>query len=132
MPHSLILETFTNYNSTRKREHRLLEQLLKYNYLIIYNPSVAPGMCRVISGLSHFGWESHKKSNIYCHPELLADDTEFNHLGSTGNPVGLPLAPERARMCTAYLLKSYKPPIGQALTLYFDDVALLTLSTACH
>ena len=37
--------------------------------------------------------------------------------------MGLPLTPELARMCTAYLLKDYEPPIGEALTLYFDDVA---------
>ena len=38
--------------------------------------------------------------------------------------MGLPLAPGLARMCTAYLLRDYQPPIGQALTLYFDDVAV--------
>ena len=53
----------------------------------------------------------------------LTDGKDFYHLGTKGIPMGLPLTPELARMCTAYLLKDYEPPIGQALTLYFDDVA---------
>ena len=36
--------------------------------------------------------------------------------------MGLPLAPELARMTTAYLLRNYEQPLGQTLTLYFDDV----------
>ena len=37
--------------------------------------------------------------------------------------MGLPLAPELARMCTAYLLEHYEPPHDHCLTIYFDDVA---------
>ena len=37
--------------------------------------------------------------------------------------MGLPLAPELARMCTAYLLEYYEPPPNHCLTIYFDDVA---------
>ena len=37
--------------------------------------------------------------------------------------MGLPLAPEIARMCTAFLLKDYQPPTNHSLTIYFDDVA---------
>ena len=53
----------------------------------------------------------------------LTNGTHFYHLGETGIPMGLPLAPEIARMCTAYLLEFYEPPHHQVLTLYFDDVA---------
>ena len=44
-------------------------------------------------------------------------------LGTTGIPMGLPLAPELARMCTAYLLRNYHTPENESLTIYFDDVA---------
>ena len=44
-------------------------------------------------------------------------------LGTTGIPMGLPLAPELARMCTAYPLRDYKTPEKETLTIYFDDVA---------
>ena len=37
--------------------------------------------------------------------------------------MGLPLAPELARMCTAYLLRNYETPPNEKLTIYFDDVA---------
>ena len=37
--------------------------------------------------------------------------------------MGLPLAPELARMSTTYLLRNYSPPPNEHLTLYFDDVA---------
>ena len=37
--------------------------------------------------------------------------------------MGLPLAPELARMCTAYLLSYYTVPPWQTLTVYFDDIA---------
>ena len=44
-------------------------------------------------------------------------------MGNTGIPIGLPLAPELARMATAYLLSDYETPIGHSLTIYFDDVS---------
>ena len=47
----------------------------------------------------------------------------YFYLGDKGIPMGLPIAPELARMCTAYLLVDYKPPPQQALTIYFDDLA---------
>ena len=37
--------------------------------------------------------------------------------------MGLPIAPELARMCTAYLLRNYETPPNEKLTVYFDDVA---------
>ncbi|KAI6658717.1 hypothetical protein LOD99_10949 [Oopsacas minuta] len=49
---------------------------------------------------------------------------EFFHLGNVGIPMGLPIAPELARLCTAYLLNNYRPPPGNlVLTIYFDDLA---------
>ena len=36
---------------------------------------------------------------------------------------GIPIAPELARVCTAYMLLDYNPPPQQVLTLYFDDLA---------
>ncbi|KAI6649853.1 hypothetical protein LOD99_6403 [Oopsacas minuta] len=48
---------------------------------------------------------------------------EFFYLGKIGIPMGLPLAPELARLCTAYLLTNYTPPPGEVLTIYFDDLA---------
>ena len=36
--------------------------------------------------------------------------------------MGLPLAPELARMCTAFLLRDYQPPPGHNLTVYFEDL----------
>ena len=44
-------------------------------------------------------------------------------MGNTDIPMGLPLAPELARMATAYLLRDYETPIGHSLTIYFDDVS---------
>ena len=37
--------------------------------------------------------------------------------------MGLPLAPELARMATAYLLRLYLPPPNERLIIYFDDIA---------
>ena len=37
--------------------------------------------------------------------------------------MGLPLAPELAHMCTAYLLRYYQTPENGTLTIYSDDVA---------
>ena len=51
------------------------------------------------------------------------DGKDIYYLGTTGIPMGLPLAPELARMCTAYLLRDYQPPPNECLTVYFDDVA---------
>ena len=51
------------------------------------------------------------------------DGNQLFHLGNVGIPMGLPLAPELDRMCTAYLLRDYKTPPGHSLTIYFDDVA---------
>ena len=51
------------------------------------------------------------------------DGRHYYNFGNTGIPMGLPIAPELARMCTAYLLKDYNPPPGQSLTIYFDDIA---------
>ena len=44
-------------------------------------------------------------------------------MGAKGIPIGLPLAPELARMTTAYLLRDYSEPTGETQTLYFNDVA---------
>ena len=53
----------------------------------------------------------------------VTDGHHFYHHGFTGIPMGLPLAPEISRMCTAFILKDYHPPPGEVLTLFFDDVA---------
>ena len=45
------------------------------------------------------------------------------YLGEKGIPMGLPIAPELARMCTAFLTRDYTPPPGHVLTIYFDDLA---------
>ena len=44
-------------------------------------------------------------------------------MGSKGIPMGLPLAPELARMATAFLLRNYEQPLGHTLIIYFDDVS---------
>ena len=54
---------------------------------------------------------------------FVTDGFKYYTLGHTGIPMGLPLAPELARMCTAYLLLNYSPPPNNTLTLYFDDLA---------
>ena len=54
---------------------------------------------------------------------FATDGRHYYNFGNTGIPMGLPIAPELARMCTAYLLKDYNPPPGQSLTIYFDDIA---------
>ena len=54
---------------------------------------------------------------------FITDGFKYYTLGQTGIPMGLPLAPELARMCTAYLLLNYSPPPNHTLTLYFDDLA---------
>ena len=36
-------------------------------------------------------------------------------------PMGLPFAPELARMATAFLLRNNEQPLGHTLTIYFDD-----------
>ena len=54
---------------------------------------------------------------------FATDGTTIFHLGDIGIPMGLPLAPELARMCTAYLLSYYTVPPWQTLTVYFDDIA---------
>ena len=45
----------------------------------------------------------------------------FYDMRSKGIPMGLPLAPELARMATAFLLRNYEQPLGHTLTIYFDD-----------
>lgn len=52
---------------------------------------------------------------------FITEGKSIYHLGDLGIPMGLTLAPELARMATAYLLKDYHPPPGETLTLYFDD-----------
>ena len=47
----------------------------------------------------------------------------YNNMGNIGIPMGLPLAPELARLVTAHLLRNFTPPPGGILTLYFDDLA---------
>ena len=84
-PHYLVLEAFNHYNPSKYREHKLLNDLLKFNY--------------------------------------VTDGVNFFDMGEKGIPMGLPLAPELARMTTAFLLRSYQEPTGHILTLYFDDVA---------
>ena len=51
------------------------------------------------------------------------DGKDIYYLGTTGIPMGLPLAPELAQMCTANLLRVYQLPPNECLTVYFDDVA---------
>lgn len=53
---------------------------------------------------------------------FITDGFKYYTLGQTGIPMGLPLAPELARMCTAYLLLNYHPPPKSVLTIYFDDI----------
>ena len=47
---------------------------------------------------------------------FITDGFKYYTLGQTGIPMGLPLAPELARMCTAYLLLNYSPPPKNTLT----------------
>ena len=54
---------------------------------------------------------------------FITDGSQIYTLGSTGIPMGLPLAPELARMTTAYLMLNYTLPPNQAITIYFDDIA---------
>ena len=54
---------------------------------------------------------------------FITDGSQIYTLGTTGIPMGLPLAPELARMTTAYLLLKYKHPLHDAFTIYFDDIA---------
>ena len=53
----------------------------------------------------------------------ITDGLKFYTLCTTCIPMGLPLAPELARMTTAYLLLKCTPPPNNALTIYFDDLA---------
>ena len=52
---------------------------------------------------------------------FVTDGEQFYDMGSKGIPMGLPLAPELARMATAFLLRNYEQPLGHTLTIYFDD-----------
>ena len=54
---------------------------------------------------------------------FVTDGAQIYTLGSTGIPMGLPLAPELARMTTAYLMLNYHLPLNQAIAIYFDDIA---------
>ena len=51
----------------------------------------------------------------------ITDGSKYYTLGATGIPTGL--APELARMTTAYLLLTYNAPPQCALIIYFDDLA---------
>ena len=79
--------------------------------------------------LEAFSYYHHQnKGEKHILRQLLAynyaiDGKSLYYLGTTGIPMGLPLAPELARMCTAYLLRDYVTPPNQRLTVYFDDVA---------
>ena len=53
----------------------------------------------------------------------VTDGFSFFTLGEIGIPMGLPLAPELARMVTAFLLLDYTPPPNNMITIYFDDIA---------
>ena len=80
----------------------------------------------IITAFHHYNTQQKKELQLLkelLKYNYLTDGKNFYHLGTKGIPMGLPLAPELARMCTAYLLRNYEPPIGEALTLYFDDVA---------
>ena len=43
---------------------------------------------------------------------FVTDGEQFYDMGSKGIPMGLPLAPELARMATAYLLRNYQQPLS--------------------
>ena len=80
-------------------------------------------------GLILEAFDHYNPANLYT-PILAAllplnyitDGSKYYTLGSTGIPMGLPLAPELARMTTAYLLLNYHAPLHCALTIYFDDI----------
>ena len=52
---------------------------------------------------------------------FVTDGEQFYDMRSKGIPMGLPLAPELARMTTAFLLRNYERPLGHTMTIYFDD-----------
>ena len=54
---------------------------------------------------------------------FVTDGENFYDIVSKGIPMGLQLAPEIARMATAFLLRNYEQPAGHTLTIYFDDVS---------
>ena len=58
---------------------------------------------------------------------FVTDGEQFYDMRSKGIPMGLPLAPELARMATAFLLRNYEQPLGHTLTIYFDDATYTIL-----
>ena len=80
----------------------------------------------VLQAFRHYQPYRHLEYNLLASLlkfNFVTDGEEFYDMGSKGIPMGLPLAPELARMATAYLLRNYQQPLGHTLTLYFDDVA---------
>ena len=54
----------------------------------------------------------------------VTDGERYFHGGNVGIPMGLTLAPQLARMTTAFLLRNFKVPSRQdVFTIYYDDLA---------
>ena len=80
----------------------------------------------IISAFKHYHPYLREESQLLkrlLQFNYTTDCKDFYYLGEKGFPMGLPLAPELAKMCTAFLLRDYQPPPGHSLTVYLDDLA---------
>ena len=109
-PHKMCMENSRSTNPSRPKADR--EEAFSYYH------SQDNGEKHILRQLLAYNYPTDGKSLYY--------------LGTTGIPMGLPLAPELARMYTAYHHRNYETPPNEKLTVYFDDVASTFPSKTFH